>query len=390
MSIILSPTDETQLVDVINEAKSKKTALKVQGGGTRAGLGNPINSDATLSLKKINGIELYDPAGLVLVVKAGTSLKQIEKTLAVEGQRLAFEPTDYRHLFATKGEPTIGGIVAANISGSRRISVGACRDALLGVRFVTGNGYIIKNGGRVMKNVTGLDLVKLMAGSYGTLGVLTEVSFKVLPTPERQATLVINSASTDEAVKTMSAALGSPFEITGAVYRPKTNETLLRIEGFSDQVDYRLEKLRALVAPKSDAKIIDGTEHMALWRSIRDVKFIDTPDAVVWRISVKPSDAPSVATYLKTMNANLLLDWGGGLIWAEIPGESIESALNIRKLVREKGGHAMLIRASENLRNKASSFQPEPKGVATLSACIRKKFDPDGILNPNFMTNGAG
>ena len=388
MSKIETPTSEEQVAEIVAKTRADKKTLRIEGGGTRSGLGPPLKTDVTLSLKKLSGINLYEPGALTLVTKSGTTLKEIEKALTPEGQRLAFEPMDHRPLFGTKGEPTIGAAVAGNISGPRRIQAGACRDALIGVRFVNGMGEIVKNGGRVMKNVTGLDLVKLMAGSYGTLGVITEVAFKLLPAQERQATISVEGLSTAEAVTIMSGALGSPFEITGAAYVPKTDNisiTLLRVEGFSSQVDYRIKSLSETICAPHNVKIIEGAEHDALWRSIRDVELFKGGDNPVWRISVKPGDAPEIEKELSDKTgAKMLFDWGGGLIWASMgDGEAHSEA--VRHIIGRKGGHATLVRASEKIRSEIPVFQPEQPGIARLSASIRKKFDPDGVLNPGFM-----
>jgi glycolate oxidase FAD binding subunit len=213
----MTPKSENALAEAVKAAAAKKTPLHIKGGGTRAGLGAGVTGEV-LNTTGLKGVSLYEPGALTIVAAAGTPLETVEKTLAKENQRLAFEPMDHRALYGTNGKPTIGGVVAANVSGPRRIQAGACRDALIGVRFVDGEGTVIKNGGRVMKNVTGYDLVKLMAGSHGTLGVLTEVAFKVLPMPETSALVSVAGLGACRAVEAMSAALTSPFDVTGAAH----------------------------------------------------------------------------------------------------------------------------------------------------------------------------
>lgn len=390
MTDILSPQDEQAVIEIIRDCKANGQSLKITGGGTRSGLGGLVQATKNLSLKSLSGITLYEPAALTLVAKSGTTYKEIQATLAAEGQRLAFEPMDHRSIYASQGEPTIGGIVAGNISGSRRIQSGACRDAFIGVRYVCGHGEAVKNGGRVMKNVTGLDLVKLMAGSYGTLGVLTEVSFKVLPTPERQATLAIANLSTPQAIKAMSKALGSPFEVTGVAHLPKSQDpsrTLLRVEGFDSQVTYRLEKLRTLLVTDQDVEFIEGSKHEDLWQTIRNVDMFDNQAAQLWRLSIKPSDAVEIAQQLRQIaNAKLYFDWGGGLIWASMDDE-LTNAQSVRQIMTGFGGFATLIRASAATKSQISVFQPLASGVAKLTEKIRQKFDPSNILNPNFFGN---
>lgn len=382
--MVLTPDTEADVARIVADARSEKTPLEIKGNGTKQGFGRPTNAAKTLSLSGLSGISLYEPGALTIVANAGTPLAEVEAALKAEGQRLPFEPMDYRPLLGTSGEPTIGGTVAINNSGSRRIQAGACRDSLIGVRFVNGLGEAIKNGGRVMKNVTGLDLVKLMCGSHGTLGVLTEVSFKVLPVNEREATLLISGQSVEEAVSAMSAALGSPFEVTGAAYLPEAGgATALRIEGFSGQVDYRLGKLRDLLG--GDSTVLEGVAHSRFWQNVRNVEGFDGKGPV-WRISVKPGDGPQVANALQTrLGAKLMLDWGGGLIWAQLADELDQSALIVREVVASVDGHATLVRGSEAYRTAVPVFQPEVPRLAELSANIRSKFDPSGVLNPGRM-----
>lgn len=392
MNETLNPQDEAQLAEMIAQAYADKTSLRITGGGTRLSLGGLVNAQKPLSLTALNGVTLYDAGALTLVAKSGTPYAEIEAMLAAEGQRLAFEPMDHRAIFGTSGvptigAPTIGAIAACNISGSRRIQAGACRDALIGVRFVNGCGEIIKNGGRVMKNVTGLDLVKLMAGSFGTLGVLSEVAFKTLPSPERQATLCIHDHNVSQAVRCLSIGLTSPFEVTGAAYIAAQQQSLLRVEGFDSQVTYRLKKLTALIGTEHEITIIEGDENAALWQNIRNVEAFGQNQQPLWRLSVKASDAPQIVTILtEQTQAEILLDWGGGLIWAQLPEVNNSHAQTIRNTIAKFGGHATLVRASDGIKAQTPVFQPQATGVAKLSERLRQKFDPANILNPNLMS----
>jgi len=259
---------------------------------------------------------------------------------------------------------------------------GACRDSMLGVRFVDGTGEVVRNGGRVMKNVTGYDLVKLMCGSWGTLGVLTEVSIKVQPIPERAVTLSIDGLDLDGAVAAMSTALGSPFEVSGAAYVPGSpGRTLLRVEGFERQVGYRHAELAKLLGLSPE--VIEGDAHEALWRDIRDVAGFAGDDRPVWRLSIRPSDAPALAAALRdTCDAELLLDWGGGLIHARLPSGDDAGADTLRAELARFGGHATLIRAPEQVRQAVPVFQPTAARVTDPSTSIRRPFDPARILNP--------
>jgi glycolate oxidase FAD binding subunit len=376
----LTPADEAEVAAAVAEAAAVRRPLRIRGGGTRATLGRPVRAEATLSTARLSAISLYEPQALTLVAGAGARLAEIETMLAAEGQRLPFEPMDHRPLLRTTGEPTLGGAAACNVSGPRRIQAGACRDSLIGVRFVDGRGTVVKNGGRVMKNVTGYDLVKLMAGSLGTLGVLTEVSFKLLPIPQTQATVILSGLSDDRAVAAMAAALGSPYDITGAAHM--NGKTLLRLEGFAESVAYRAERLRDALGAFGDALIEIG-DASGRWRAVRDVlPFADRPGAV-WRLSLKPSDGPkAVAAIAPEMT---IYDWGGGLVWLLMPDDGDAGAAAIRSAVERLGGHATLIRATEKTRRAVAPFHRQAAAVEALSAALRIKFDPAEILNPGIM-----
>lgn len=374
---MLSPTTEKDLQDAIASAKGP---LRVMGGGTRP-IGKPLAGEV-LSVAEMSGITLYEPGSLTIVAQAGTPLAEIEAALAADNQRLPFEPMDHRKLLGSDGAPTIGGVVASNASGPRRIQVGAARDSLIGVRFVDGQGTAVKNGGRVMKNVTGYDLVKLMAGSWGTLGVLSEVSFKVLPDVDTRVCVMLDGLSDAQAVEAMCAALGSPFEVTGAAHLPQGHDgqplTLLRLEGFSESVAYRMAQLEKLLTPYGTARVeTDGEKVKSIWRAIRDVEDFADRAGDVWRISIKPTDGPEIA---ERIGAEVIYDWGGGLIWALAP-----EGADVRAKLGAFGGHATLIRASEDTRANMPVFQPEPAPLAKLTQGLRAKFDPRGILNPGLM-----
>ncbi|MHA1127805.1 MAG: glycolate oxidase subunit GlcE [Alphaproteobacteria bacterium] len=356
----MNPTTETELAEAIATATGP---LRIVGGNTRQ-IGHPVDGE-TLHTSGLSGITLYEPGALTLVAKAGTPLAEIEAALASENQRLPFEPTDMRALYGATGQSTIGGVVATNASGPRRIQAGACRDSLIGVRFVDGQGQILKNGGRVMKNVTGYDLVKLMAGSHGTLGVLSEVSFKVLPAPEASATVMIEGLSDKEAVGTMSAALGSPFDVNGAAHIG--GQTVVRVEGLEGSVKYRAAEL----VKKLGGRVTDFD-----WTTVRDLTDFADREGDIWRFSVKPSDGPELGAALRKIGAfDVFYDWGGGLIWALAPTGS-----NLRTAMGDISGHATLIRGAGH-----PVFQPQSTGINLLNEGLRMKFDPRNILNTGRM-----
>lgn len=392
-----APTSEPEACAAIVEAAARRTPLAIAGGGTKAGIGRPAQSEATLSSAGLAGITLYEPAEMVIAARAGTPLAEIVRALAEKGQQLPFEPMDHRPLLGSAGEPTIGAVAAGNISGPRRIMAGAARDALIGVRFVNGRGEALKSGGRVVKNVTGIDLVKLMAGSWGTLALLTEVTFKVLPVPERAATLVLSGLDDARAVAALAAGLGSPFEVTGAAHLPAGLDgsgarTLLRLEGFSFSVDHRLGELRRLLREYGSPEVLEGDAAAMLWRELRDaVPLAEPRDAAVWRLSVKPSAGPAVAAGAsRGLDARWFYDWGGGLLWIACPAAGDAGAAVIRAAVRGAGGgHATLVRAPAEVRAAVDVFEPLPAPMLRLTAGLKAAFDPAGILNPGRMYAGV-
>ncbi len=394
MSVYHTPTTEPEACRIVADAAARRTPLSLQGGGTRAGIGRPAQAEATLSAAGLNGITLYEPAELVIGARAGTPLKDVVATLAERGQELPFEPMDHRGLLGSTGEPTIGAIAAGNITGPRRNLAGAARDSLIGVRFVNGRGEAITSGGRVMKNVTGLDLVKLMAGSWGTLGFLTEVTFKVLPKAERAATLIFRGLDDVRAVEALSQALGSPYEITGAAHVPAPDvqgaRTLLRIEGFSFSVDYRLNELRRLLKRYGSPEILERKGADALWQSVRDATLLADPhDRAIWRVSTAPTRGPELtARMARSIDARWYYDWGGGLIWIATDPRGDAGAAAIRQALRATGGHATLVRAPAEVRAAVDVFEPQAEALMRISAGIKASLDPAGVLNPGRMYAG--
>ncbi|MEZ5766587.1 MAG: glycolate oxidase subunit GlcE [Paracoccaceae bacterium] len=372
-------TSEQELAEAIRGANGP---LRVQGGGTRD-VGRPVAGEV-LEVA-ISGVVLYEPGALTLVVGAGTPLAEIEALLATEGQRLAFEPLDFRAVLGTSGVPTIGGAVAANASGPRRIQAGAVRDHALGMRFVDGAGRVIRNGGRVMKNVTGYDLVKLMAGSWGTLGVISEVSLKVQPAPEAVITLSGRAGDAAQAVALMSAALGSPFDVTGAAAR-KDGAVRIRLEGHEASVRYRAQAL--IDGPLAGFEaVLSNPGAPDAWAGIAALAPFAATRGDLWRISLRPGDAPGLLAGIGALGSDWVLDWGGGLIWlATAEGvDTGEAARAIRAALAPLGGHATLIRAGARARAQVEVFQPQPAPLAAISRGLKQKFDPRGILNPGLM-----
>lgn len=390
---ILAPSSEEEAASAVAAAAAAGRRLTIRGGGTRTGLGRPVPADAILSAAKLSGIVFHAPSEMVICAGAGTPLADVEAALAAHGQQLAFEPMDHRALLASTGTPTIGAVASANVSGPRRISGGAARDSLIGIRLVNGNGEIVKSGGRVMKNVTGLDLVKLVSGAHGTLGFLTEVTFKVLPRAEQAATLVIHDLDDATAIAALSGALGSPFEPTGAAHLPSGMDwsgarTLIRVEGFADSVTYRLGEIGKLVAAGRQTERIDGTDSDALWRNVRDAAYLADPHSdAVWRISTAPARGPEVTAAIgrQLPGARWFYDWGGGLVWLSTLAAGDAGAAIIRAAVARVGGHATLVRAPDAVRAAVPVFQPLDPVSMRLTQGIKASFDPKGVFEPGRM-----
>ncbi len=369
---MIAPDTEQGIAEAVLAATGP---LLVQGNASKTTMLRPVQAAETLSTGNHAGITLYAPNELVMSAKAGTRLADIETALAERGQQMIGEPP---HIHGEN--QTIGGMFATNLSGPRRVTGGAMRDHVLGVRCVNGRGEIQKFGGRVLKNVTGLDLAKFLTGSFGTLAVLTEITFKVLPIAEAAGTLVIKNLEAEAAVKALSAGLGSPFSVSGAAYLPAEKTAYLRIEDFAVSVKYRTEKLAAQLRDFGAAEILDTPASKTLWRGIRDCKPLPAGEAT-WRISAPPSAGPKILRAVEAHGITGFLDWGGGLVW--LAGPATQAAHEaVRAAVISHGGVWWLMEAPAPLRAAVDVLPPEPPALAAISARVRETFDPRGIFNP--------
>jgi glycolate oxidase FAD binding subunit len=386
MTSTIQPRDASELRQAVEWAVNDAVTLDVRGTGSKLALGKPMACDQVLDLSVISGVVDYAPEELVVTVRAGTPLRDVEVLLAQRNQMLAFDPPDLGPLLGRDaGGGTLVGSIMGNFAGPRRLSAGAARDHLLGFSGVNGRGDAFKSGGRVMKNVTGYDLSKLLAGSWGTLAILDEVSVKVLPAPDQTRTLLLSGLDDRSAVKAMCMAMGSPHEVSGAAHVPH-QRTALRVEGVAPSVEARLRGLRELFADTGARMEELGTlESRVLWREVRDAAPLDAaPDDIVWRISCAPTDGPAIVTRLKAARptAKAFYDWSGGLIWLALPPAADGDHLLVRDGLR---GHAMLIRAPEAVRASVPVFQPQAPALAALSARVKGSFDPRGLFNPGRM-----
>jgi len=440
VSDTLSPTSAGDVLAAVQEAFAEEQPLEIVGGGTKRGWGRPVKSNRILDLSGLKGVTLYEPDELVLSAKAGTPMAEIEALLAANKQMLSFEPPflfpspwgegaggEGESLELGRSSPsprrsfgsaplapgrgdTLGGVIACNLSGPRRIKAGAARDHFLGFHAVSGRGEAFKAGGRVMKNVTGYDLPKLLCGSFGTLAVMTEITVKVLPAPEKARTVLIMRLGDAQARDAMAAALNSPHEVSGAAHLPGPVAarsgvsyvagaggavTAVRVEGFGPSVDARCKSLRDLLAGFGPVEELHTMNSAKLWREIRDVAaLLPDPALDLWRLSVPPASGAAIMTSLASgrgiQTEACFYDWGGGQIWLTMPpAKPAETAATIRAALAPTGGHAALIRASEESRELVSSFQPEPPALAAVAQRLKEAFDPKGILNPGRISAAA-
>ena len=407
----VAPADLGELREVIGEALTAEEPLELVAGATRRGLGRPLQLPRTLDLSRLTGIRDYQPSELVLTAGTATPLEEIETALAQAGQMLPFEPPDWAGLFdlppSAARRATLGGVLACNLSGPRRIKAGAARDHFLGFRGVSGRGEVFKAGGKVVKNVTGYDLPKLMAGSYGTLAALEEVTIKVLPRAEAACTVVLYGLDPATGVTRLTRALASPHEVSGAAYLPASpaatpisslgpySIAALRLEGPPLSVAFRRERLLAELASDCEAAVFEAEPSAELWRSIRDVAPLSHPvGRVVWRVSVAPSRGAELGEVIaRGLDASWYLDWGGGLLWVAVAGAEDGGAAVIRGAIRgpdgQGTGHATLIRGSPALRHVVPVFEPQAPPLAALAARVKLNFDPQRILNPGRMVEGS-
>lgn len=403
LSEVLRAATGWELQTMLAPFVEKRRPVEVLGSGSKAKIGRPVQASATISTASMHGIWMYEPTELVMSAHAGTPLIQIEAELAAQNQMLAFEPIDLGPASGGKrGTQTIGSVFATNSSGSRRVVVGAARDHLLGVEGVTGAGELIRSGGRVMKNVTGYDLCRGLAGSWGTLSVFTEVTFKVLPAAEKTATLVYFGLPDDIGVEVMCAAMRLPYEVSGTVHLPHSvaarlehsvlNEqgkavTALRIENFEKSVDYRAAALKSALKVYGDPVVIGSTSSLEFWEELRRLSVMPYSErSCLWRISTAPTQGPKVVAAIRRhMPVEAFYDWSGGLIWLEAPASADAGASDIRRAVAVHGGHATLIRAEPSVRAAVEVFQPQSPLADRLMRGLKSTFDPHGVLNPGRM-----
>ncbi|MDB5500269.1 MAG: linked oxidase-like [Tardiphaga sp.] len=407
---ILKVRDALDVEAAVRAAIASEQPLEIVGHGSKRMVGQPVATNAVLDLSALNAITAYEPSELILTVQAGAPVADVLSLIDSKNQQFSFEPMNTSRLLGTPDIGTIGGMIAAGLAGPRRIQAGGARDHLLGAHAVSGFGDSFKAGGKVVKNVTGYDLCKLLAGSWGTLAVMTEVTLKVMPHAESERTLLLRGLDDIKANKAMTAALGSPFDVSGAAHLPgsalRTTQgplgeiaaadesvTLLRLEGITVSAKHRATSLATVLSAYGAAEIVEDGASAALWADIRDVVpfAADGPRALwpVWRIVCPPASGGALGQGLaKGSQGEVIYDWGGGLIWAALPPSADAQAAQLRKLVNAAGGHATLVRAPEAVRRGVDVFHPQAPGLAALGERVRNSFDPRNILNRGRMSRG--
>jgi glycolate oxidase FAD binding subunit len=387
----LKPSSMAEVEAAIEESLARRESLEIVSRGSKRGIGRPSEATDVLDVSQIAGIVSYEPEELVLTARAGTTIKEVTEALAARRQMLAFEPPDFTQLLGT-GSGSIAGAFASNLSGPRRFKSGAARDFILGFSGLNGRGEAFRAGGRVVKNVTGYDLPKLMCGSWGTLAVMEEVTLKVMPAPETQVSVGIQGLSHEDAVKAMTAALQSSAEVSGAAYVPASDSlTMLRIEGIEASVRARADIIKDLLKAAGSLSVLDEASSTAFWTGIRDLSpLASLLDDHIWRLSVPAtSSARVMAQISQAIDAKYYCDWGGGLIWLAVPGELEAHAQTIRSSLLPDGGHATLIRAPAAIRRSTPVFEPQPKALAELTRRVKLSFDPGRVLNRSRMYEGV-
>jgi glycolate oxidase FAD binding subunit len=402
LSEVQRPAADWELQFMVAGCAERNIPIEIVGSGSKRGVGRPIDSAMTVTTSAIRGITLYEPSELVMSARAGTPLSLVEAELAARGQMLAFEPMDLGPATGgPQGVQTIGAVFATNFSGARRIRSGAARDHLLGVKGVNGRAETFQSGGRVMKNVTGYDVARGLAGSWGTLAILTEVTFKVVPWPETAATIVYLGLPDNLAVELMCTAMALPVEVSGAVHLQagvvsrlahaglKTmgkSVTALRLENFAAAVTGRKQRLKEALKVYGKAMELDHRDTLEFWGELRRLSVMPNRQTLLWRISTKPTTAPKLVAAIKRyMPAEAFYDWAGGLVWLEVPATADAGTAEIRRVAAIHGGHATLIRAEPSVRASVEVFQPLSPALERLTRQLKLAFDPAGILNPGRM-----
>jgi glycolate dehydrogenase FAD-binding subunit len=351
-------TLQAQWAATIRDAAAAKRPLRLRGAGTKDFYGQALDGDI-LDTRAYAGIVSYEPSELVVTAKSGTPLAELEHALAGRGQMLAFEPPR----FSAGG--TVGGMLAAGLSGPRRQTCGAARDFVLGVRILDGRGAELRFGGQVMKNVAGYDVSRAMVGALGTLGLILEASIKTLPLAVAEATMRLEMPEST-AIETMNRWAGRPVPVSATAFAG--GQLAIRLSGAAAAVKAACGKI--------GGERLGEAEAAALWGAVRDhaAPFFEARQGgtPLWRIAV-PSATPPLG-----VPGELMMEWGGGLRWLVTQAD----ARTVRDAARAAGGHATLFRYGDK---SVGVFQPLEPAVAAIHRRLKREFDPAGIFNPGRM-----
>lgn len=375
------PGDVAALCALIADAAARAHKLAITGGASKASIGAPSEA-SSVDMCAFRGVVDYDPPELVLTVKPGTPLAEVQALVASQGQMLAFDPFDHGRLLGNAaGYATIGGVIAAGVSGPARLSHGGARDHLLGARAVSGRGELFVAGAKVVKNVTGYDVPKLLAGSWGRLAALTELTLKVLPAPEKRVTLIVAGLHAAAAANVLAEAMRAPLDVAAAAHLPSfaagshRPATAFRLQGFPASVAARRASLHTLLAAHGPIEVIEDEACGRFWEAIAHVE--DLADApVLWRVSTAPSGGLAVVNAFAGTGARWQWDWAGGLTWLGYDGDPAF----VRKVAADAMGHAMLVRAPAEMRMTVPAFDVPSPGLASLEGRVRRAFDPAGVF----------
>jgi glycolate oxidase FAD binding subunit len=403
----LKVRDAADVEAVVRAAIANEQPLEIIGHGSKRRIGQVMATNAVVDLSALNAVKSYEPNELIITVEAGAPLSDVMSLIDSKNQQFAFEPMNTAPLLGTPMLGTVGGMIGAGLAGPRRIKAGGVRDHLLGAHAVSGFGDSFKTGGKVVKNVTGYDLSKLLTASWGTLAVMTEATLKVMPRAESERTLVLHGLDDGTANRAMTAALASPFDVSAAAHvppsplrgevpglarlgLPRTAATLIRLEGTVASVSHRAASLTKLIGPFGPVEIVEDQMSASAWEAVRDVTPFATSGALgawpVWRIVCPPASGSALGERLaRESGGEVIYDWGGGLIWAALPPKRDAQAALVRERTNTVGGHATLLRASDEVRRDVDVFHPQPGGLAALEERVRAGFDPKGILNRGRM-----
>jgi len=393
------------LASYLAEATANGTPVEIIGGHTKAHFGRPRQAYETISTHVLRGIRSYDHRDRIITVQAGCLISDIEREIHARGQMLGFEPIDVASIFGDEpGRATIGGVVASNLSGSRRVSGFGIGDSIRGVKAVAGTGEVIQTGGTVTRGADGFNLMRLLTGSWGTLAALVEISLRLQPIPEHTDTIIILGLSEEIAIEAMSGALMTPYGITGTVHlEPRIasrlwfeaireqgrSVTALRLENASASASGRLAGLKDALHAYGELHVLSHQDSLSFWHELRLLSVLPYSETPLWRISTLPSKAFEVVSGIRRyMQVDAFYDWSGGLIWLEVPQSADAGATEIRRVIASSGGHATLVRAPDHVKESIDVFEPMHSGVELMTKRLKRVFDPAGVLNRGRMYAG--